>query len=71
MLPYNQKYLVIDNETEGLNLHSSKNWQLSWIVCQGNKILEDHDEFISHKTLNIPEVVKKLTGFDCIRYKNK
>jgi DNA polymerase III epsilon subunit-like protein len=71
MLPYNQKYLVIDTETEGLNLHSSKTWQLSWIVCQGNKILEEHDEFISHKTLNIPEVVKKLTGFDWTKYNNK
>tara|TARA_R100000734_G_C3266378_1_gene63552 strand:+ start:16 stop:630 length:615 start_codon:yes stop_codon:yes gene_type:complete len=71
MLPYNQKYLVIDTETEGLNLHSSKTWQLSWIVCQGNKILEEHDEFISHKNLNIPEVVKKMTGFNWDKYNKK
>ena len=71
MLPYNQKYLVIDTETEGLNLHSSKTWQLSWIVCQGNKILEEHDKFIAHKNLNIPEVVAKLTGFDWTKYRNK
>ena len=71
MLPYNQKYLVVDTETEGLNLHSSKTWQLSWIVCQGNKILEEHDEFISHKNLNIPEVVKKMTGFNWDKYNKK
>ena len=71
MLPYNQKYLVIDTETEGLNLHSSKTWQLSWIVCQGNKILEEHDEFITHKNLNIPEVVKKMTGFNWDKYNEK
>jgi len=71
MLPYNQKYLVVDTETEGLNLHSSKAWQLSWIVCQGNKILEEHDEFIAHKNLNIPEVVKKMTGFNWDKYNQK
>ena len=71
MLPYNQKYLVVDTETEGLNLHSSKAWQLSWIVCQGNKILEEHDEFIAHKNLNIPEVVKKMTGFNWDKYNEK
>lgn len=71
MLPSNQKYLVFDTETEGLNLHSSKTWQLSWIICQGNKVLETHDKFIKHKELNIPEVVRKLTGFDWDKYNSK
>ena len=71
MLPSNQKYLVFDTETEGLNLHSSKTWQLSWIVCQGSKVLETHDKFIKHKELNIPEVVRKLTGFDWDKYNSK
>ena len=35
------------------------------------KILEEHDEFIAHKNLNIPEVVKKLTGFDWKKYEKK
>ena len=71
MLPSNQKYIVFDTETEGLNLFSSKTWQLSWIVCQGNKILETHDEFIAHKELNIPTVVKNITGFDWDSYNSK
>ena len=71
MLPSNQKYLVFDTETEGLNLHSSKTWQLSWIVCQGNRVIETHDKFIKHKELNIPEVVKKLTRFDWDSYNAK
>ena len=71
MLPSNQKYIVFDTETEGLNLFSSKTWQLSWIVCQGNKILETHDEFIAHKELNIPKVVKNLTGFNWDIYNSK
>ena len=35
------------------------------------KSLEEHDEFIAHKNLNIPEVVKKLTGFDWKKYEKK
>jgi len=71
MLPSNQKYIVFDTETEGLNLFSSKTWQLSWIVCQGSKILETHDEFIAHKELEIPQIVKKLTGFNWNTYNRK
>jgi len=71
MLPSNQKYIVFDTETEGLNLFSSKTWQLSWIVGQGSKILETHDEFIAHKELEIPQIVKKLTGFNWSTYNRK
>jgi len=71
MLPSNQKYLVFDTETEGLNLHSSKTWQLSWIICQGSKILETHDEFIAHKHLNVSEGAKRVTGFNWETYDKK
>ena len=71
MIPYNQKYLVFDTETEGLNLHSSKTWQLSWLICEGDKIVEEHDEFIAHKELVIPEIVKKITGFDWDKYNKR
>tara|TARA_Y100001972_G_C7558497_1_gene280570 strand:- start:214 stop:828 length:615 start_codon:yes stop_codon:yes gene_type:complete len=71
MLPSNQKYLVFDTETEGLNLHSSKTWQLSWIICQGSKILETHDEFIAHKHLNVSEGAKRVTGFNWETYNKK
>ena len=53
----------MDTETEGLNLHSSKPWQLAWIVCQGSKVIETFDEHIDFKDLKVPEVVQKLTGF--------
>ena len=71
MLPSNQKYLVFDTETEGLNLYSSKTWQLSWIICQGSKILETHDEFIAHKHLNVSEGAKRVTGFNWETYSKK
>ena len=68
MLPYNQKYLVFDTETEGLNLHSSRPWQVAWLICQGNKVLERHDRLISYKDLEISKTVAKLTGFTWDRY---
>lgn len=68
MLPYNQKYIVFDTETEGLNLHSSRPWQLAWIVCQGNKVIEKHDRYLAFNDLNVPDVVQKLTGFSWDKY---
>lgn len=68
MLPYNQKFLVFDTETEGLNLHSSRAWQLSWLICQGDRVLESNDRYIAHKDLQISPVVQKLTGFDWKEY---
>jgi len=71
MLPYNQKYLVFDTETEGLNLHSSRPWQVSWLICQGDKIIQKHDRYISHKDLQISDVVAKLTGFTWDSYNER
>ena len=68
MLPYNQKYLVFDTETEGLNLHSSRTWQVSWLICQGDRILKENDRYISHKDLQINKKVEHLTGFSWDEY---
>jgi DNA polymerase III epsilon subunit-like protein len=58
-----QKFLVIDTETEGLNLVTSRPWQVSWIVAQNDRILEEHDIYIKWKHLNISEEAAKITGF--------
>jgi len=71
MLPYNQKYIVFDTETEGLNLHSSKPWQLAWLVCEGNKVKERHDRYIHFNDLNVPDIVQKLTGFTWDKYNTR
>ena len=39
----NQKYLVLDTETEGLNLVKSRPYQVSWIIAQGDRVLEKND----------------------------
>jgi DNA polymerase III epsilon subunit-like protein len=58
-----QKFLVIDTETEGLNLVTSRPWQVSWIVAQNDRVLEEHDIYIKWKHLNISEEAAKITGF--------
>ena len=60
----NQKYVVFDTETEGLSLTSSRPWQLSWIVCQGENILEQHDEFILFGDLDMSEDAARITNFN-------
>ncbi len=38
---FNQKYIVIDCETEGLNLINSRPWQVSWFTAKG-KFIENY-----------------------------
>ena len=52
----NQKYIVFDFETEGLNLRYSKPWQLGFIVAQNKKIIERHDIHIDFEDLNVSKV---------------
>lgn len=71
MLPHNQKYLVFDTETEGLNLHSSRTWQVSWLICEGNRVIKENDRYISHKNLQISKKVEYLTGFSWDEYNER
>lgn len=64
-----QRYLIFDTETEGLLLTSTKTFQLSWIVCQGDSILEENDYFLSWDDLKMSEESIQVTGFDWNRYK--
>jgi DNA polymerase III epsilon subunit-like protein len=70
-LPFNQKYICMDTETEGLNLYSSRPWQLAWVVAEGNRIVETHDEYIDHKDLSVNDTIIKLTGFNWNTYNKK
>lgn len=68
----NNKYLLFDFESEGLSL-SQKNraWQLSYLVCQGGKILEKHDKFLWWSDLNVGEEAARVTRFNYDSYKSK
>ena len=63
-----QKYLVLDCETEGLNLAFSRPWQCSWIVCQGQDVISKHDHFIKWEDLKVSDDAAKITGFNFYDY---
>ena len=66
-----QKYLVLDTETEGLNLIKSKPYQVSWIIAQGDTILEKNNRYIWWEDLNMSEDAARITRFDKDFYKSK
>jgi DNA polymerase III epsilon subunit-like protein len=59
-----QSYICVDTETEGLNLTSSKPWQVSWVVCRGHNIISKHDHFIRWDNINVSADAARITGFD-------
>lgn len=65
---FNQKYIVVDTETEGLNLLSSKPWQISWITYQGKKEIEENNRFLYWDNLNISDEAASVTGFNRENY---
>lgn len=66
-----QKYLVLDTETEGLNLIKSRPYQVSWIIAQGDDILEKNDRYIWWDDLQMSEGAARVTKFDYRYYKSK
>ena len=70
LLRYNfkQRYVVFDTETEGLNLITSKPWQIAWIECEGKKVIKKHNRFIKWDDLNVSPEAARVTGFDKDHY---
>ena len=65
---FNQKYVIFDTETEGLNLVTSKPWQLAWIEAEGKKITKKQNRFLMWEDLNVSEDAAKVTGFNYESY---
>ena len=65
-----QKYLIFDFETCNLNLASSRNkpWQLAFLICNGNNILESKDFYIKWDDLQVSKDAAKITGFKRAKY---
>jgi DNA polymerase III epsilon subunit-like protein len=63
-----QKYIVLDTETEGLNLVKSRPWQVAWIVAEGKQIKSKHSHFIKWPNLTVSEGAAKVTGFSMEKY---
>jgi hypothetical protein len=67
------KYIVIDTEACNLSLVSRNNlpWQISWIECQGENILSEHDYFPWWKNLKVSKQAAIVTHFNYSEYKSK
>lgn len=68
---FDQKYVIFDTETEGLNLVSSKPWQLAWIEAKGKKITKKQNRFLMWQDLNVSEDAARITGFSKEDYVSK
>ena len=64
----NQRYVVFDTETEGLNLIKSRPWQVAWLIAEGDKIISRTDRFIHWPNLNVSEGAARVTGFSKKEY---
>ena len=66
-----QRYIVFDTETEGLNLVTSRPWQVAWLVVEGDEIIARNDMFVHWPNLNVSEGSAKVTGFSLKEYNKK
>ena len=66
-----QKFLIYDIESEGLNLQTTRPWQVSFITFDLKNNYEEHDYFIKWDNLKLSAGAAIATGFNPILYKNK
>lgn len=71
MLPYNQKYLCIDVESENLNLVKVKPWQLAWCLAEGNKITHRFNEYVDFPDFEIRDEIARMNHFSWSEYNKK
>jgi DNA polymerase III epsilon subunit-like protein len=67
----NQRYLVLDTETEGLNLVKSRPYQVSWIIAQGDRVLEKNDRYLWWSDLQMSEGAVRTNKFKYDYYKSR
>ena len=67
----NQKYIVFDFETEGLNLRHSRPWQLGFLAAEGTEIKNQYDIYIDFEDLSVSKDAARITGFSRDVYDKK
>lgn len=60
----NSKFLVFDTETESLNLHDARPWEIGWNVYHGNKKIESYQFYLDWPNLNVGKGAAAITGFN-------
>lgn len=66
-----QKYLIVDTETEGLNLIKSRPWQCAWITAENGRITSRNDRFIKWDSLKVSPDAARITGFSTEEYERR
>jgi len=64
----NQKYILFDYETEGLNLFASRPWQLSYAICNSRYIEKVITRYPLFKDINVSDDAARITRFDKKKY---
>lgn len=67
----NTRFIVSDFESENLHQRYNRPWNLSYVIFQNNKILEEHDYFIWWPDLKMSKGAAEATKFDPKEYKEK
>lgn len=65
------RYLIWDTESEGLNLHSHRPWELAYAICTHKEVLSLHVSYLWWPNLKVSRGAAAKTGFDPIEYKAK
>lgn len=65
-----QRYLIFDTESNGLNLAKSLPYQLSWAIADGGNVVEQHDLFIFWEDFSMSKEAAEITRFDHAKYKS-
>lgn len=58
------KFLVMDFETEDLNLYTTKPWQFACVIAQNGKVIREHNLLIKWPNLNISKEAEQITRFN-------
>ena len=64
-----KKFLLMDTETEGLNLFYDRPWSIGWLVCNGAEIAQKQHRYIWWPDLHISKGAAEKTRFDYRKYK--
>lgn len=67
----NQRYMPADKETEGLNLHFDRPWEVAYMVCDANNVYERVVEYIWWPDLHVSAGAAAITRFNYAEYKEK
>jgi len=66
-----KKWVVLDTETEDLNLLTTRPWEVAIVIGQGNKIISSECLYPFWDDLRVSEDAARITGFNAATYKQK